>query len=142
VPRAGGARGAAGTSGSGGTRGPGRRVCRGRAPAPRMGPRPVAVAIGALAAGLAIAGTLAAAPGVRARIADWLGIGAERIERVERLPDVGPGRDVGLGRRTTLAGARRSAGVPVPAIAALGAPDAVYAARSGSRGASLVYLAR
>jgi hypothetical protein len=104
--------------------------------------RPATVALAVLVAAVIVAVTLAAAPGVRARIADWLGIGAVRVERVERLPDVGPGRDLGLGRRTTLAGARRSAGVPLPAIAALGAPDAVYADRSGSRGASLVYLAR
>jgi hypothetical protein len=86
--------------------------------------------------------TLAAAPGVRARIADWLGIGAVRVERVERLPDVGPARGLGLGTRTTLAAARRSARVPVPTIAALGAPDAVYVDRPGAGGAALVYRAR
>jgi hypothetical protein len=64
-----------------------------------------------------------------------------RIERVERLPDTAPGRDLGLGTRTTLAAARRTARVPVPAIGALGAPDAVYVDRAGG-GASLVYLAR
>jgi hypothetical protein len=106
--------------------------------------RPATVALAALVAALVVAATLAAAPGVRARIADWLGIGAVRVERVDRLPDVGPARDLGLGTRTTLAAARRSARVPVPTIAALGAPDVVYVDRSrpGGGGASLVYLAR
>jgi hypothetical protein len=115
---------------------------RGAAPWRRLAPlRPATVALVALAALLAIAATLAAAPGVRARIEHWLGIGAVRIERVERLPRTGPGRDLGLGRRTTLAGARRLARVGVPAVAALGPPDAVYAdPRDGS--ASLVWRPR
>jgi hypothetical protein len=102
--------------------------------------RRVTVAAAALVAVLAIAATLAAAPGVRARIERWLGIGAVRVERVERLPAVGPGRDLGLGARTTLAAARRTARVRVPTIAALGTPDAVYVDRAGG-GASLVYRA-
>ena len=105
------------------------------------GSRAAAVAVAAAAAVLVVAATLAAAPGVRARIADWLGIGAVRIERVDRLPDTGPSADLGLGRRTTLAAARRTARVPVPAIASLGAPDAVYVDPAGG-GASVVYLAR
>jgi hypothetical protein len=111
---------------------------------PRLRPalRPATVALAALVVALVAAGTLAAAPGVRARIADWLGIGAVRVERVDRLPDVGPARDLGLGRRTTLAAARRAARVPVPTIGALGAPDAVYVSRPAPAGASLVYLAR
>ncbi|MEA2380436.1 MAG: hypothetical protein QOH72_407 [Solirubrobacteraceae bacterium] len=104
--------------------------------------RPATLALAAVVVALVIAGTLAAAPGVRARIADWLGIGAVRVERVERLPDVGPATDLGLGPRTTLAAARRTARVPVPTIGALGAPDAVYVERPGPAGASLVYLAR
>src|SRR5689334_16731195 len=45
-----------------------------------LGPlRPATAAIVALVAALAVAATLAAAPGVRARIAHWLGIGAVRI---------------------------------------------------------------
>jgi hypothetical protein len=91
--------------------------------------------------------TLAASTGVRARVADWLGIGAVRIERVDRLPDVGRAGDLGIGVRTTAGDARRATGLPVPAIAALGAPDAVYADRPGAGGAqaasvSVVYLAR
>ena len=79
-------------------------------------------------------------------MADWLGIGAVRIERVQRLPDVGPGRDLGLGRRSTAAAARRTTGLPVPSIRALGAPDAVYADRPvaarSSASVSVVYRAR
>jgi hypothetical protein len=110
---------------------------------PLLRPATVALAAGILA--VAIAATLAASPGVRARVADWLGIGAVRVERVDRLPDVGPGRDLGLGERTTAAGARRATGLPAPAIAALGAPDALYATPAGRAGAasfSVVYRAR
>src|SRR6185436_1186860 len=108
------------------------------------GPRARAVAIAALVVVAVVAGTLAAAPGVRARIADWLGIGAVRIERVDRLPDASPSAGLGLGTRTTLGAARRSAGVPVPTITALGPPDAVYVDRRvpGGGSASVVYLAR
>jgi len=74
------------------------------------GPRARAAAIAALVVVAVVAGTLAAAPGVRARIADWLGIGAVRIERVDRLPDASPSAGLGLGTRTTLADARRTAG--------------------------------
>jgi hypothetical protein len=112
-----------------------------RAPRGLRAPRPAAIAVAALVAVLAVVATLAAAPGVRARVEHWLGIGAVRVERVERLPATGPGRDLGLGRRTTLAGAGRLARVRVPAVAALGPPDAVYAdPRDG--GASLVWRTR
>ncbi|MEA2290203.1 MAG: hypothetical protein QOD55_2200 [Solirubrobacteraceae bacterium] len=105
--------------------------------------RPVAVA--ALVAILAGAALLAASPGVRARVADWLGIGVVRVERVERLPAVGPAARLDLGRRTTLAAARRAGPLPVavPTIAALGEPDAVYVdRRPRTAGVSLVYEPR
>jgi hypothetical protein len=105
-------------------------------------PRARAAAIAALVAVVAAAATLAAAPGVRARVADWLGIGAVRIERVDRLPDTSPAADLGLGTRTTLAAARRTARVPVPVVTALGPPDAVYVDTGSGGSASLVYLAR
>jgi hypothetical protein len=92
-------------------------------------------------AALVVAVTLAAAPGVRARIEHWLGIGAVRVERVDRLPATGPTRALGLGTPTTLAAARRIARVPVPTVAALGAPDAVYVDRARG-GASILYRAR
>jgi hypothetical protein len=108
------------------------------------GSRAATVAVAAALAVVVVAATLAAAPGVRARIADWLGIGAVRIERVDRLPDAGPSAGLGLGERTTLASARRTAPVPVPTITALGAPDAVYVDRRprGAGSASIVYVAR
>jgi hypothetical protein len=108
--------------------------------------RPATVAAAAAVLAVAIAVTLAASPGVRARIADWLGIGAVRVERVDRLPDVGPARDLGLGVLTTAAAARRATGLPVPSIGALGAPDAVYAERTSAGGeaasVSVVYVTR
>jgi hypothetical protein len=117
-----------------------------RRPRPRWAParlRPATVALAAAVAVLALAATLAASPGVRARIADWLGIGAVRIERVERLPDTSPAANLGLGQRTTLARAHRVAGVPVPTIRALGAPDAVYLDTAlGGGSVALVYVAR
>jgi hypothetical protein len=114
----------------------------GRVTAALRGPRVRTAAVAMLVAVVALAATLAAAPGVRARIADWLGIGAVRIERVERLPDTSAAAGLGLGTRTTLAAARRTAGVPVPTITALGSPDAVYVDRRSGGSASLVYLAR
>jgi hypothetical protein len=114
------------------------------APPPRWSLRPLrpaTAALVALVAALIVAVTLAAAPGVRARIERWLGIGAVRVERVQRLPAVAPGPDLGLGTRTTLAAARRTARVRVPAVGAMGAPEAVYVDRAGG-GAALVYRAR
>jgi hypothetical protein len=107
--------------------------------------RPAPAAFAAALVALTLAATLAASPAVRARVADWLGIGAVRIERVDRLPAVGPADDLGLGRRTSAAAARRATDLPVPAIGALGAPDAVYATPAGRAGAarvSVVYVAR
>jgi hypothetical protein len=107
--------------------------------------RPATAALAAAVLAVVLALTLVASPGVRARVADWLGIGAVRIERVEHLPDAGPAGRLGLGRRTTAAEARRATGLPAPAIRALGAPDAVYATRTGRAGApsvSVAYVAR
>jgi hypothetical protein len=106
---------------------------------PRLAP---AVAI-ALAVVVALGAVLAASPDVRATLGRLLGIGAVRIERVDRLPDVAPARELHLGRRTTLAGAGRAARLPVVSIRALGPPDAVYVTDRVAGGAvSLVYVAR
>jgi hypothetical protein len=106
---------------------------------PRLAP---AVAI-ALAVVVALGAVLAASPDVRATLGRLLGIGAVRIERVDRLPDVAPARELHLGRRTTLAGAGRAARLPVVTIRALGGPDAVYFSDRVAGGAvSLVYVAR
>jgi hypothetical protein len=107
---------------------------------PRRRLRPQAV-LAVLVIAATLLATLAAAPGVRARIGDWLGIGAVRIERVQRLPDLGPAAGLGLGTRTTLAAARRDVRVPVPTVGALGGPDAVYVDRR-TGGATLVYRPR
>jgi hypothetical protein len=106
---------------------------------PRLAPA-VAVTLAVL---VALGAVLAASPDVRARIGRLLGIGAVRIERVDRLPDVAPARELHLGRRTTLAGAGRAARLPVVTIRALGPPDAVYFSNRVAGGAvSLVYVAR
>jgi hypothetical protein len=106
--------------------------------------RPAPAVVAAIVALLVLAAALAATPSVRARIADWLGIGAVRVERVDRLPPVSAGRGLALGRRTTL-GAARDAAAPteVPTVTALGAPAAVYVDRSrGVPIVSLVYRPR
>ncbi len=114
-----------------------RRPWTGLASWPRLAPAAAVGLVVVLAAGV----LLAASPGVRARVADWLGIGAVRVERVERLPAVGPADDLGLGRRTTLAAARRDA--PVPTVTALGRPDGVYVGETDfGPSVSLVYVAR
>jgi len=111
-----------------------------RRPPPRQRPQ---AALAVLVIVATVLATLAAAPGVRARVADWLGIGAVRIERVARLPDVDPAAGRGLGTRTTLAAARRAVRGPVPTVGALGAPDAVYVDRRAPGGsATLVYRPR
>jgi hypothetical protein len=114
---------------------------RGRWPSWAVRPR-LAPGLAALLAAVVAAGALlAASPGVRARVADWLGIGAVRVDRVERLPAVGPADDLGIGERTTLAAARREA--PVPTITALGRPDGVYVGQTDfGRSVSLVYVGR
>ena len=108
---------------------------------PPRWPRPAPALAVVLAAVVAAGVLLAASPGVRARVAEWLGIGAVRVERVERLPAVGPVDDLGLGERTTLAAARRDA--PVPTVTALGRPDGVYVGETDfGPSVSLVYVAR
>jgi hypothetical protein len=94
----------------------------------------VLVALGAL---------LAASPGVRATVRDWLGIGAVAVERVDRLPDLSTARQLQLGRRVTAAAATRRFGHPVLTVRALGAPDAIYSGTAVVPArVSLVYVAR
>jgi hypothetical protein len=118
------------------------RPPRRRRPALRLPRLAPAVAI-AMVALIVLGAVLAASPDVRATLGRLLGIGAVRIERVDRLPDVAPARELHLGRRTTLAGAGRAGGMPVVTIRAVGAPDAVYFDERAAGGAvSLVYVAR
>jgi hypothetical protein len=94
----------------------------------------VLVALGAL---------LAASPGVRATLRDWLGIGAVAVKRVDRLPDLAPARQLALGRRVTAAAAARHLGHPVLSVRALGPPDAIYEGQAiAPARVSLIYVAR
>lgn len=115
--------------GAGAASGGGER--RRRRPSGRgLGRRP-AVAIAAVLA-LAIAGTLAASPDGRSAVLEWLGLRGARVERGEPAARPVPrrplGADLGLGVRTSLAGARARAGfrLAVPTDPSLRAPDAVY----------------
>jgi hypothetical protein len=107
-------------------------------PVPRLAPALVTV----LAALLALAVLLATSSGVRATLREWLGIGSVRITRVERLPDLAPARELGLGRRASVAAASRHLGSPIATVRALGAPDAVYLGEGAPVRVSLVYVAR
>jgi hypothetical protein len=96
---------------------------RGRAWLPRrLAPALVVVLIVLLALGT----LLAASPGVRATLRDWLGIGAVSVRSVDRLPDLAPARKLDLGRRVTAAQAARHLGHRVATVRALGEPDAIY----------------
>jgi hypothetical protein len=91
--------------------------------------RTLAIALVALA--LAGGAAVAAVPGIRHAVGDWLGFGSVRIERVPKLPKLPPGPaggNLGLGRRTTLAAAR--AHVAFRVLAPPRAPDEVYLANS------------
>jgi hypothetical protein len=115
--------------------------------APRRWPAWPRVAVAAAATVVlvlvALAGLLAASPGVRATLRDWLGIGSVTIQRVDRLPDLAPARQLALGRRTTMAGAERALGGSVATVRALGPPDAIYVAQPALPAhVSLVYVAR
>jgi hypothetical protein len=87
----------------------------------------IALALLLLAGGTAFA----ASPSVRHSVLDFLGLRSVHIERVSKLPELPPGRTgaaLGLGTRTTLAGARSHAGFPV--LVPSPAPDEVYLANA------------
>jgi hypothetical protein len=107
-------------------------------PRPRLAPALAAALVLLVALGV----LLAASPGVRATLRDWLGIGSVRIARVERLPDLAPARELGLGRRVTVAAANRHLGSPIATVRGLGAPDAIYAGDGMPTRVSVVYVAR
>src|SRR4051812_9273889 len=105
-------------------------------PRPR---RPLAIALAVLAVALAAA---LAVPPVRGALLDLFGIGGVTVERVEQLPPVRPGAGLALGRRVSLAEARRQVGFDVlaPPADAWGAPDGVFVARRFPGGVvSLLY---
>lgn len=104
----------------------------------------------ALAAAVLLAAAVAGAvtvPPVREALAEWIGFGRIRVERVHTLPSptpLAPGQVRGslhLGEQVTLAAAAARLGRPVLVPSALGEPDAVYW-ESSSRFVSLVYLPR
>jgi len=90
---------------------------------------------------LLVAGALVVSPTTRDAVADWIGLDGLRVE-YGRKPARPLGSELLLGDRTTLQGARETAGFEIGVPAALGPPDEVYVAREepGSR-ISLVYEA-
>jgi hypothetical protein len=92
---------------------------------------------------LALGTLLAASPGVRATLRDWLGIGSVSVKRVDRLPDLSTARELDLGRRVNAAQAQRHLGHPLVTVRALGEPDAIYAGHAiVPAQVSVVYVAR
>jgi hypothetical protein len=111
------------------------RVRRGLEEAPPRRWRPSRRALTVTLAVLVLAvGTAFAVPSARSTILDWLGITGVDIVRVDKLPEVAPPADLGLGEQVTLAEARTRVpyDVVVPHAKGLGDPDAVYVARHGS----------
>jgi hypothetical protein len=99
---------------------------------PRRRWRPSRRALAIALAVLAVAvGAVMAVPSARTAVLDWLGIKGVDIVRVEKLPEVAPPADLGLGERVTLVEARRrvSYKVVVPEVKGLGEADAVYVDR-------------
>ena len=85
--------------------------------------RPLVIALAVL--GVAIGAVLAVQP-ARTAVLDWLGIRGARITRVEKLPPAPALGNLDLGRRITLAEARRRAPwLLVPSAEGFGAPDLV-----------------
>jgi hypothetical protein len=85
--------------------------------------RPLVIALAVL--GVAI-GAVLAVPPARTAVLDWLGIRGARITRVEKLPPAPAFGNLDLGRRITLAEARRRAPwLLVPSAEGVGAPDLV-----------------
>jgi hypothetical protein len=84
---------------------------RGRIWRPGSGRRSLALALAALL--LVAGGAVAAIPGLRDPVLDWLGLTSAKVERVPATPDLprrAPGADLGLGDRTTLSKARAELG--------------------------------
>ncbi|MDX6504876.1 MAG: hypothetical protein QOE29_2001 [Gaiellaceae bacterium] len=97
------------------------RAQLGPQPVGRRYARPVLLLAGLLLATLVAA---LAIPQARSALERWLGIGAARIERVDRLPKLHPGIPL-RGRPATLAQARRAFGRPLLLPTELGPPDEI-----------------
>jgi hypothetical protein len=119
---------------------PQERVGRGRPPWLRGRLVPALVAL--LVVLIAFGALLAASPGVRATLRDWLGIGSVRIARVQTLPDLSPARQLELGRRATATQADTHLGSPIATVRALGRPAAIYVDDGPPPRVSEVYAAR
>ncbi|HEX6695508.1 MAG TPA: hypothetical protein VF080_01895, partial [Solirubrobacteraceae bacterium] len=115
-------------------------IGRGRRPWLRSRLVPALVAV--LVVLIAFGALLAASPGVRATLRDWLGIGSVRIARVHTLPDISPARQLELGRRATVAQANAHLGSPIATVRALGRPDVIYIEDVPPPRVSEVYAAR
>jgi hypothetical protein len=103
--------------------------------------RPLAIALAAL---LVLAGgVFAAVPGVRDSVLEFFGLQGATIERREQLPPAPKPGPLGLGERTSLAGARESLGFEPLVPEAAGRLDGVFVDRGVPGGrVSLVYRAR
>jgi hypothetical protein len=109
---------------------------------PRLPGRLVPALLALLVVLVAFGALLAASPGVRATLRDWLGIGSVRIARVQTLPDISPARQLQLGRRATVARANAHLGSPIATVRALGRPAAIYIDDGPPPRVSEVYAAR
>lgn len=83
------------------------------------------VAVAAALVAVAVAG-LAASPGARSTVLDWLRIGGVEIRRTDGLPQVPLRFEPDFGEPVTLEEARRRADFPVLLPGRLAEPDAVY----------------
>jgi hypothetical protein len=105
-----------------------------------------------LATAAAVVAIVLGVPPIRTAVAHWLGIQGVVISPRTSLiptPAVPPppsgsslGANLGLGQRSTLDGARRTAGFTVVAPQALGPPDAVYVRSDLGPVVTLVYAPR
>jgi hypothetical protein len=84
--------------------------------------RPLLAALLALLVG----GAVVATPGAGSGLLERLGLRNATVTQVERLPATALGQRLRLGERSTLAGARRTAGFALLAPATLGPPREVY----------------
>jgi hypothetical protein len=98
--------------------------------------RRLALTLAFAAAAVALAGAvLAASPGARSTVLDWLRIGAVEIRRTDELPKVPLRAEPVFGERVTLDEARRRVEFPVLVPERLGEPDRVHHRRDPPGGA-------
>jgi hypothetical protein len=119
------------------------RVRDRRPPARRPARRSLAIALALVLVGAGAA--FAAAPSVRHTVLDWLGLRSVHIHRVPKLPALPPGPaggDLGVGTRTTLAGARSHASFPLLVPRALPLGEIYVADAPVGKRVSLAYAPR